>query len=189
MANKIRFGLKNTHYSIVTETVDSTTGAIESTYTTPAPWKGSVSISLDPQGEDTPFYADDGVYVMLNSNTGYQGDFTSAQIPDEVETNVFGQTKDATTGMVTEKSTDTKKYIALMFEFDGDATKRRWVMYRCMLTRPSIASETSEASITPHTVSLTITATPRPDDNSVQSHVDEGDSAYTNWYSAVPTAE
>lgn len=188
MANKIRYGLKNTHYAIVTETADSTTGEITSTYTTPAPWPGSVSISLDPQGEDSSFYADDGVYAMLTSNTGYQGEFISAQVPEAVETAVFGQTKDSTTGMVTEKSTDTKKYIALMFEFDGDASKRRWVMYRCMLTRPSIASNTREESITPQTSSVTITATPRPDDNSVQSHCEEADSAYANWYSAVPVA-
>ena len=68
MANKVKFGLKNVHYAVVTETADAQTGAITSTYTTPKAWKGSVSITMDPNGEDVPFYADDSDYYDIPGN-------------------------------------------------------------------------------------------------------------------------
>ena len=64
---KVKYGLKNVHYAIVTETTDST-GAVTSSYGTVKAWPGAVNISLDAQGDDTPFYADDGTYYMAAEN-------------------------------------------------------------------------------------------------------------------------
>lgn len=181
---KIKFGLKNVHYAVVTEITDASTGAVTSYYGTVKPWKGAVSIALDAQGEDTPFYADDGVYEMLTSNNGYQGDFVSALIPEDVYVSAFGQDKDAN-GVVIERSDDVKKYLALMFEFQMDKSGRRFLLYRCSLTRPSIASQTKADTVEPQTDTITITATPRPDDDNVRAYVDKGSAAYNGWYTAV----
>lgn len=181
---KIKYGLKNVHYSIVTEITDASTGAVTSYYGTVKPWPGAVSIGLDPQGEDTPFYADDGVYEMLTSNNGYQGDFESALIPEDVTISAYGQAKDAN-GVVTETSHDVKKYIALMFEFQLDKSGRRHLFYRCSLTRASVASSTKGETVEPQTDTVTLTATPRPDDDKVKSYVDKGATAYNSWYSSV----
>ena len=83
--NKIKFGLKNTHYAIITET-EQEDGTIKSTYSTPKKWPGAVSMSLDPSGESNTFYADDTAYAVLTSNSGYEGDFESAVVPEDVET-------------------------------------------------------------------------------------------------------
>lgn len=182
---KIKFGLRNVHYSIVTETTNSTTGKVTSTYGPVKPWKGAVNLSLDAQGEDTPFYADDGVYETLTNNNGYQGDFESALIPEDVNVSVLGQSKDAN-GVVTETSDDVKKYIAFMFEFQLDKSGRRHLLYRCSLTRPSISSSTKGESVEPQTDTVTLTATPRPDDDKkVKAYADKGSPAYNGWYSAV----
>ena len=101
MANKIKFGLKNTHYAVVTETTNPSTGVVTSSYGTVKAWPGSVNLTLDAAGEDTPFYADDSVYAMLTSNSGYTGTFESALIPEDVNLNVLGQTK-TSDGLVTE---------------------------------------------------------------------------------------
>ena len=180
---KIKFGLKNVHYAIVTETTNAS-GAIETSYGAVKAWPGAVNLSLDAQGGDNPFYADDGVYYMLQDNNGYSGDFESALIPEDVYTSVMGQTKDGN-GVYTETNNDTKKFVAFMFEFTMDASARRFLLYRCSLSRPSIASATKGESVEAQTETVTITATPRPGDGKVKSFVGQGDSAYAGWYTSV----
>lgn len=184
MAKKVKFGLKNVHYAIVTETTNQTTGAVTSSYGTVKAWPGAVSISLDPQGDNTPFHADDGIYFMLDNNSGYAGTFESAIVPEDVQTSVLGKTKDVN-GVISEKTTDVKKYIALMFEFTLDASGRRHCFYRCSLNRPSVASNTRGDSIEVATDTVNITCTPRPDDQKVVDYVDKDGAAYAGWYSAV----
>lgn len=191
--NKIKYGLKNVHWATVTETVDETTGKTTTTYGTPVKWPGAVSMSLDPSGESSTFYADDTAYAVLSSNTGYEGDFESALVPDEVLSNVYGQ--DEIDGVLVESDSNETKYIALMFEVNGDAKARRFVLYRCMLTRPALSSATKEDSTEPATDSVTITATPRPDVdiiNNEEKHLtkavtQETTSAdvYNNWFKEV----
>ena len=162
MAKKVKFGLKNVHYAVVTETADPATGEITSTYGTVKAWPGSVNLTLDAAGEDTPFYADDGVYERTITkfdrlyDTGYTGTFESALIPEDIYINVFSQTKNAD-GLVIEKASDSKKYIAIMTEFQLDESGRRYCFYRCMLTRPSVNGATTEASATPQTETVNIT--------------------------------
>lgn len=187
MAKKVKFGLRNVHYAVVTETADAQTGEITSTYGTVKAWPGAVNLTLDAAGEDTPFYADDIVYANLSSNTGYTGTLETALIPDDVYTDVLGQTKDATSGLVVEAADDVKKYIAIMTEFQMDESARRYCFYRCMLTRPTVAGATKEASATPQTETVNITITPRPDDEVVRAFCDKDASAYNNFFLTVPT--
>ena len=181
---KVKFGLKNVHYAIVTETTNANTGAVTSSYSAVKAWPGAVNISMDAQGDDFNFYADDGVYFTLGNNNGYGGNFESALIPEDVYTSVLGQTKDAN-GVVSENKDDVKKYIALMFEFTMDASGRRFILYRCSLTRPSLASSTKSESTNVQTEAVNITATPRPDDGKIRDFVDKGSAAYSGWYSSV----
>lgn len=189
MANKIKFGLKNVHYAVATETYADATGWTTS-YGTVKAWTGAVSISLDAQGDNTKFYADDGVYALLGVNQGYEGDFESALIPEEVETSILNRTLDATDKVIIESADDanTVTYFALMFEFTGDNSGKRYVFYRCSLTRPTIAGQTKGDSVDVQTESVTITATPRLDaDHYVMAHTGDTttDAVYNSWYSEV----
>lgn len=186
MAKKVKFGLRNTHYAVVTETADPSTGEITSTYGTVKAWPGSVNFSLDAAGEDTPFYADDTIYENISSNTGYTGTLESALIPEDVYTAVFSQTKN-NDGLVIETADDTKKYIALMTEFQMDASARRYCFYRCMLTRPSVTGATIEAAATPQTETVNITISPRPDDKVIRVFCDKDANAYSGFFLQVPT--
>ena len=56
MGNKVKYNLKNVHAAKLTETV--TDGVAAFSYGTPKAIPGAVSISLDAEGESSPFYAD-----------------------------------------------------------------------------------------------------------------------------------
>lgn len=190
--NKIKFGLQDVHYAIVTET--ETDGVIKSTYTKPKAWPGAVSASFDPEGEDSPFYADNTVYAMTSSNSGYSAELEVARIPEEIDTDVLGQTK-TTDGVVIETNTDQKKYIALMFSIEGDVKQRRMLFYRCFLTRPNIEAKTKEDGVEAATDNVSLTVTPRPDLTTINGEEKHMIKAYTsesidadlykNWYEKV----
>lgn len=183
MANKLLSGLKNVHYSIVTETVGDD-GSITSSYSEPKAWKGAVNISFSQNGSNDNFYADDSVYANLFSNIGYTGSFECALIPEDVYVNVFGMTKDSVDG-VAEYSDAKPKYIALMFEFAGDALNRRFCFYRVSLNRPNVESSTKTESPEAKTQTCDLSATARPDDGLIKYYVEEGSSAYAGFYSSV----
>ena len=190
MANKIKFGLKNVHYAIATETTDSTTGEITTTYGTVKSWPGAVNISLDPQGTNNPFYADDRVYYRVSKNNGYEGDFESALIPDDVYESILNMERDDD-GLLVESASNSNVnvYFALMFEIDGDSKAKRFCLFKCSLSRPSINGATKEEDAEPQTETVTITAVPRADeDQYIRVVADEATDAtlYADFYSAVP---
>ena len=119
MPNKVKYGLKNVHAAILAETVVD--GVTTYSYGTPKPVPGAVSISLEAQGETSPFYADDIVYFRTNANNGYSGDLEIALIPEWFRTDILQEDGDAN-GVLVEKSDigESVKF-ALLFEFTGDA--------------------------------------------------------------------
>jgi len=186
-ANKVQFGLKNLHYALVTETADSTTGEITTTYGTVKAWLGAVSINMEADSEQNIFYADDRAYYTTSGSLVYSGEIESAMIPEDVEVNVLGHTKDSKGG-IAEKDSDVIKYIALMFEFNGDQGATKHAMYRVMLGRPSTEGSTAEESVEVQTQTVSFTASARPDDGLCRYKMGpDGDAtAYAGWYSAVP---
>lgn len=184
MGNKVKYNLKNVHAAKLTETVSK--GVTTYTYATPQAIPGAVSISLDAEGDSSPFYADGIVYFRSTANNGYSGDLEIALIPEWFRTEILKETLDSH-GVLVERSdiTETAKF-ALLFEFDGDVRCIRHVLYNCSASRPSIESETKEDTIEPGTETLSLTADPRSD-GLVKSRTGDNteDATYQNWYSAV----
>lgn len=186
MANKVKYNLKNTHYAKITT---SEAGAI--TFGTPVAIPGSVSISLDAQGDITPFYADGIVYYKSAANNGYEGDLEIALVPESFRTDILGETLDSKKVLI-ENSESNGSPFALLFEFSGDEKAIRHVLYNCVSTRPSLESQTKEDTVEPVTETLTISATPLANGNVKAKTGNETDTTtYSGWYSAVyePTEE
>ena len=183
MANKVMYGLKNVHYAVETEAQDGTI-----TYGTPVPWKGAVSLSLDPEGETSTFYADNVAYYVALANNGYSGDFESAMVPPSFLTDVMGETT-TQSGIRLESADAHPKYFALLFELDGDVNAVRYALYHCKMARTNIESATKEEGVEVQTVTGEITATPRPNDSIVKGVCDTTTAtAYDDWYTDVQIA-
>lgn len=189
MANKVKFGLKNVHYAIATETTLS--GVTTTTYGSPVAWPGAVNLEVNPTSNDqTVFRADDSDYYIVSGSTqGFDGSYECAYLPQAVETTVLGMTADDN-GVICESSTDTVKPVALMFEISGDDSGRRYLLPKVMFAKPGITAETTGTDGNqPQTVTLDLTAAPRPDDGLARIHTGDATSSatYEAWFSSVYT--
>ena len=177
--NKIKYGLKNVHYSVITEA-----GGIVS-YATPKPIPGAVNVSLSPAGEKVEFYADDILYFGTNTNQGYEGTLEIALIPDSFRKDVMMEEEDAN-GAYIENSNAMPKNFALMFEFAGDTKAARHVLYNVNAARPDVAGSTKTKNIEPQTETLNITASPATDTYYVKASLPaSADPSYTNFFGGV----
>ena len=179
--NKVKFGLSNVHIAKITET----DGAI--TYGTPFPMPGAVSLTAEPEGETTPFYADNIQYYVAVSNNGYTGDLEIAMTVKEFLTQILGQQED-TNGAIFESSDDVNARFALMGEIEGDAKKRRFVYYDCTATRPSAEMNTIEDTKEPQTDTISITMTPRSTDHVIKAVIEPNETnqdVYNEFFDAV----
>lgn len=178
--NKVKFGLKNCHYALAT--MDET-GKI--TFGTPVAMPGAVSLVLDAEGDNDPFYADDSVYYMVSNNNGYSGDFELALIPESFLKDVLKETEDAN-GVIVENKDVEPEHFALLFEFTGDQRKIRHCMYYCSATRPSIEGDTKEDSTEVKTEKLSLTVSPLPSGVvKVKTGTNTSDQVYNDWYKSV----
>ncbi len=182
--NKIKYNLKNVHVAKMTETAAD--GETTYTYEKPKAVPGAVSLSLEAQGETSPFYADGVVYFRSTSNNGYSGDLELALVPEWFCEEMLQETKDKNGVLVETNDHAESVKFAMLFEFDGDAHGTRHVMYNCTAARPAVASQTKENNITPVTEKLSLTVDPRAD-GLVKSRTgdDITDDAYQNWYKSV----
>lgn len=152
--NKVQFNLKNVHYAILTQ------GETGPTWGTPVAVPGAVTLTLDPQGEISPFYADGIVYYRTISNQGYSGSLEMARFPDQMMQDVWGFTLGATSKVLTESVNVEPAQFALLYQIDGDADNQMYVLYNCSGTRPGIGSTTNTETKTPQTQTSTISADP-----------------------------
>lgn len=184
MSNKVKYNLKNVHAAKLTETV--TEGVTSYSYATPQAIPGAVSITLDAEGDSSPFYADGIVYFRSYANNGYSGDLEIALIPEWFRTEILKEVLD-TNGILVEKADHAESVkFALLFEFDGDERAIRHVMYNCSASRPGIESSTKEETIEPGTETLSLTADPR-EDGLVKSRIGDttAKATYDGWYQSV----
>lgn len=190
MANKIKYGLKSVHYAVATIAADGS-----ATYGTPVAIPGAVNLSMSQQGDNTNFYADNIIYWAGYANNGYEGTLELARIPESFEKDILGAYEDGKK-MLVENAEAPSVHFALMFQFEGDEKATRHVLYNCTASRPDVASQTVEQSISPVTETLNISAASiydaTLDKNIVKAKTtDESDTtAYNAWFSAVyqPTA-
>ncbi len=130
MANKVRFGMKNTKYALYNPT-NGTYGQLKE-------FPGAVSLSLSREGGDSSdFYADDGIYhTFAGTNGGYSMDLEMARFLDEVRVDLLGEVVDDTTGVQYEVTSVNPPEFALVTEMQGNENPIGFVFYSCKASRP-----------------------------------------------------
>ena len=190
MANKIKYGLKNVYYAVATIAANGS-----ATYDTPVAVPGAVSLSLDPQGDNTPFYADNIAYYVSIANSGYEGDLEMALFPDHFRKAIFNEIEDSK-GILLENANAAPVHFALLFQFEGDVTATKHVLYNCTAQRNTVGSTTKTDTVEPQTESATVTATSiyvatlDKDIVKASTGANTDSTTYSGWTSAVylPTA-
>ncbi len=180
MSNKVRYGLKNAYYATVTISGSTVT------FGTVKPLPGAVAMNLEPQGESSEFYADDGDFFDTDDNRGYEGTLEMALIPESFETDCLGATVD-NDGLIVESDDDEKTPFALLFEFTGDKKAIRHCLYYCTASRPTVEGNTKGESVEVKTEELKFKARPLPGYGNVKvkTSEDTDSTRYDGWYSAV----
>lgn len=178
--NKVKYNLKNAHYALLTIGED---GMVS--YGNPTAIPGSVSISLDANGEPENFYADGIAYYVINNNMGYEGDLELALIPESFRTEILKEELDDN-GVLIENAQVELESFALLFEFDGDQRHIRHVLYNCAASRPGIEGKTNEDTREVQTETLTIKATPLSSGLVKAKTGNTTDTTiYNDWYKSV----
>ena len=158
---KVKFGLSNVHFFVLTETTDPQTGEITMSYGAAIACPGAVNLTLDvADTESEPFYADDGVYYLPPAQPGgYTGTLEVALIPDALKLALMAYKKDTDDVMI-EVGETKNVYAAFTFEVDNDEKARRLVYYKASLGQPSVSAATTEATKTPTTETIPLTVIP-----------------------------
>jgi phi13 family phage major tail protein len=181
--NKVKFGISHVYYALPTYGENDAV-----TFGTPVPIKGAVNLTLSPEGDMSPFYADNGTYYMSGMNAGYSGDLEIAKIPDSFKTDVLNYVTDSAGALVETTNAEYKPF-ALLFQIEGDKNARKHVLYNCMANRPQITAATTTASKEPQTDTIPLTCGSIPNTvlstEIVKASAVTGDTAYSGWFSSV----
>lgn len=178
--SKVKYGLKNVYYAVQTLT------AGVATYATPVAIPGAVNLALDPQGDESVYYADNMEYFTSIMNRGYSGSLEIALVPISFQKDILLESEDSTTKVLTERATVEPVAFALLFEFDGDASKTRHVIYNCKAKRPSVSSKTTTTSKDVSGETLSLTTKPLPSGIVKSRTTAETPTAtYNGWFSTV----
>ena len=188
--NKVKWGLKNVHAAKLTLADDNS-----ATYGKPRAIPGAVNMSMDPEGEETKFRADNINYWIGNSNAGYSGDLEMALIPDWFKEEYLGYLRTAD-GVLVENVDAQSEPFALFFQFEGDKHGTRHVMYNVTAARPGVTGATTEETLEPETETLSLSSgsiyVPAIDKELAKASISEAENAavYAAWFDEVymPTA-
>ena len=154
---KVVYGLKNVHYAIYTPGANGAAGTYGSWKSIP----GVVALSADADTTQNDFYADDVVYATISATSRETGTIEFACITDEMYTDLFGYSTDATSGLTYQTTDPMSVTVALGYEVSGNEGKMRGVRYNVQFTDPSQSSNTMTDSTNPDTVTANYTAVGR----------------------------
>lgn len=181
MANKVKFGLSEVHYAKFTG-YNATTGEPE--FATPVAIPGAVNLTLDAEGEESPFYADNIKYYKEYANNGYSGELEIALLPESFRTDILGEIKE--NGVLVEKNDAVTSQFALGFKVNGDTKETLYWYLNNSVSRPSTEAATTEDTNDPKTDKLSITASALTNNRVRTMTADDASAAVrAAWFTAV----
>lgn len=146
---KVKFGLSNVHIAPRYEDEDGNVS-----YGTPQALRGAVNLSLEPQEEESNFYADNIKYWNAYISSGYTGDLEVALVPDWFKEQYLGYLMDTAGNLVgTNKQGGA---FGLMFQVETDEQNIKYAIYNCVASKPALEYSTIEENAEPQTQTMTM---------------------------------
>ncbi|WP_042352257.1 major tail protein [Bacillus massiliigorillae] len=181
--NKVEFGLSKVHYAPYT----ITNGKV--TFETPIPIPGAVSMTSEPKGELTEFYADNILYYVASSNQGYESTLNIATITEQFAIDALGEELDEADKVLNELADAQGKPFALLWQFEGDVKATRHVLFNCKANRPNISGNTKETGTEVSPNELKLVSSPIEIDGKMmvktKTTAATSPSIYDAWYTKV----
>ncbi len=144
-----------------------------------------MSLSIDANGENEIFWADNEAYYVISNHSGYEGELEIAMMETVFAVDILGEKIDVNGLQVEDKDAETAEF-ALFWEFEGDQHKIRHVAYRCAASRPGINGNTTEDSKTPDTDTLSIQMMALPSGVvKAKTIVSTDETVYKEWFKSV----
>ena len=178
--NKVRFGLSNLYFGTYTVAANGTV-----TLGSPVKVPGAVSLNLDPETEETVFWADNVKYYVTNADNGFTGEVEVAAFNDDFKTTFMNYVALADGGIAQIKGMDNQTCY-MMFQSEGDAQSRRGILYNVTLGQISRSYQTTEGTKEPQTATLGITVVGDNETGITRASYTEDATGYSTLFSAPP---
>ncbi|MDU7244006.1 MAG: phage tail protein [Clostridia bacterium] len=175
--SKVKYGLKNVHIFPITKTTE---GVEEYGEVIKVP--GAVSMSMEPIGEVSSFYADNTVYYSMGSSAGYEGEFEFAMIPDAVLEKCLGYKRDKNHALYEDNAPKASNF-AIAYQFEHDDKQSRHLFYNVSAGKPKISGNTTEDKTEPDTETLPMTAGANGK-GVIKVRLETGDTGYDTFFTA-----
>jgi len=177
-ANKVKFGLSNVHYAVVTEGTTPTFGE----------WKSlpyAISLSISENSNTSTQYADDQLIYVATSTTSTTLGLEMSVVSDDFKKDVLGYLESTRGGLV-QIVNDVKKKIALGFEVKGDAKHARHVFFICEVNNiddGDHSTNTESANFANDTINMTAyPVTLTNGKYAIKERIDEGQTGYATLF-------
>lgn len=184
MSEKVRFGLCNCYYALLTIGTDGTPS-----WAAPVAIPNAKDITYDRNVSETPVYADNKLIYVVKSETGASATLNVTLLTDEVKQALLGHKTDSK-GHNIEVINGHTIYFALIYQIEGDTKARRSVILKCSAKLGSESSSTKSDNVTVNGDSLSISCYPMTDsigNDIMRYEVDSDDTDYATVITAAPT--
>ncbi len=186
MSDKVKFGLSNVHYAIISAVSD------DGVPTYAGSWKAlplAVSMTADVDSNSSAQYADNQKVYETSSITGASITLEMSVISDDFKKDVLGY-KTCTNGALIQPTDAVPVRIALAFQIEGDESKTIVHYFNCSVTDPATENaNTKTDSVTFSNESVAITAYPvKFSDNIhyIKQKIKTGDTGFATFFTDTP---
>ena len=183
---KTSIGIKNLKYLLMT--TEETASEAPVYDSAPSDIADVININMQPSGGIAQLEASDRVSEIVS----YKGMITlsvnTQEMPLEVKAKLLGNAYDSTTGVLTDKITDSPPYFALAFDAtDSNGNAKSYVFYKCKASVMTQNFQTkTQGGVNWATPQMTITAISRINDDVTYRTCEPGSSVQTSWYTGTP---
>lgn len=176
--------IKNLHYAIMTTEDTPNAAPVYGEVKTGAVGK-LIGAEVSAESNTATLYADGGVYEIANSMGDVNVNIETAELPLQVQADLLGHT--FTDGVMVANKADVAPYVAIMFEFEKNNGKKRFVkLFKGKFTEPTESGRTKEEDVDFQTPSISGVFAPLKNDGNWKKVADEDEGGNgASWYSSV----